>query len=115
MAGVGELEVEAEPRDAVGWVCDVHERMFTWCSDSTSATSRSSRDRSSASISTDTTYVAGRVVVPLDLDDAVGLAARGSTGVGAVGAVHRHAAARRDEAHDLVARHRACSTATAAP
>ena len=36
------------------WVCEVHERMFTWCSESTSATSRSSFERSSASISTDT-------------------------------------------------------------
>ena len=37
--------------------------------------------------------VARRVVVPLDLDDPVGLVAQAG-GVGAVGAVHRHAAAR---------------------
>ena len=52
----------------------MHERMFTWCSASTWATSRRSRERSSASTSTDTTNVAGCVVVPLDLDEPVGLA-----------------------------------------
>ena len=49
---------------------------------------------------------AGRVVVPLDLDQPLGLRAPQRHGVGAVGAVHRHAAAPGDEAHDLVARHR---------
>ena len=49
--------------------------------------------------------IAGRVVVPLDVDDPVGLGAQ-AEGVGAVGAVHRHAAAAGDEAHDLVARNR---------
>ena len=67
--------------------------------------SRRSRERSSASTSIDTTKVAGCVVVPLDLDDPVGLG-RERRGVGAVGAVHRHAAAAGDEAHDLVAGHR---------
>ena len=79
--------------------------MFTWCSESTSATSRSSFERSSASISTDDHVVAGRVVVPLDVDDPVGLALQAQR-VGAVGAVHRDAAAAGDEAHDLVAGHR---------
>ncbi len=35
-------------------VCDVQEMMLTWCSDSVSAMSRSSFERSSASTSTDT-------------------------------------------------------------
>ena len=47
----------------------------------------------------------GLVVVPLDLDDPLGVVDQAG-GVGAVGAVHRHAAAAGDEAHDLVARHR---------
>ena len=60
MAGVGQLEVEAQLRDAVGrGLRDELERMFTWFSESTPATSRSRRDRSSASTSTDTTNVAG--------------------------------------------------------
>ena len=45
------------------------------------------------------------VVVPLDLDDALGVIDEAG-GVGAVGAVHRDAAAAGDEAHDLVAGHR---------
>ena len=45
--------------------------------------------------------------VPLDLDEPLALAGWPSDGgVGAVGAVHRHAPAPGDEADDLVARHR---------
>ena len=49
--------------------------------------------------------VARRVVVPVDLDHAVGLALQAHR-VRAVGAVDRDAAAAGDEAHDLVAGHR---------
>ena len=80
--------------------------MLTWCSDSTWATSRSSRDRSSALTSTDDHERGRLVVVPLDLDEPLGLVSTSDGGVGAVGAVHRHAAAAGDEAHDLVAGHR---------
>ena len=52
---------------------------------------------------------AGRVVIPLDLDHAVGLTLQAHR-VRAVGAVHRDAAAPRDEAHDLVAGHRRAAT-----
>ena len=45
------------------------------------------------------------VVVPLDLDEPLGVVDEAG-GVGAVGAVHRDPAATGDEAHDLVARHR---------
>ena len=80
--------------------------MLTWWSASDAATSRSSRARSSASTSIETTKVPSCVVVPLDLDEPVALAGGERHGVGAVGAVHRHAAAPGDEADDLVARHR---------
>ncbi len=48
----------------------------------------------------------GDVGVPLDVDEAVGLPDGERLGVGAVGPVHRDAAAPGDEAHDLVAGHR---------
>ena len=106
MAGIGELEVEAELGDPVGWTSATCTR---GCSRGArrarAATSRSSRERSSASTSTDTTKVAGwswshstSMTRSAWLDEA--------GGVGAVGAVHRDAAAAGDEAHDLVAGHR---------
>ena len=48
----------------------------------------------------------GDVVVPFDLDEPLTLARRQRHRVCAVGAVHRHATAARDEPHDLVAGHR---------
>ena len=44
--------------------------------------------------------------VPLDLDEPLALPGRQRHGVGAVGPVHRHAAAPGDEPDDLVAGHR---------
>ena len=114
MAGVGELELEAEARDAVGLRLrgareDVHVVLGEHVGDvaqQAGPVERLDLDRHDV--------VARRVVVPLDVDDPVGLAAQAQR-VRAVGPVHRHAAAARDEAHDLVARAPACSTATAAP
>src|SRR4029079_14664020 len=53
--------------------------------------------------------VAGRVVVPVDVDHAVGLIPQAHR-VRAVGAVDRHTAAAGDETHDLVAGHRRAAT-----
>ena len=79
--------------------------MFTWYSESTWATSRSSFDRSSASTSTDTTNVAGwSWSHSTSMSRSAWFDQPG--GVGAVGAVHRDAPAAGDEAHDLVAGHR---------
>ena len=90
-------------------VCEVHERMLTWCSDSTSAMSRSRLGTVERLDLDRHRVVAGRVVVPLDLDDAVGLTPQAHR-VRAVGAVHRDATTTGDEAHDLVAGNRRAAT-----
>ena len=81
--------------------------MLTCCSLSELATSRSSFERSSATTST----AARNNAFDWSPSHSTSIEARRllghqAHGVGAVGAVHRHAAAAGDEADDLVARHR---------
>ncbi len=113
--GVAHLEHEAAERQAVARSSDtVAERMFTWCSLSTRVTSDSSPERSSAS-----TWICTRKTLFEVGAHSTSTMRSGSRRqrlhVHAVGAVHGHAAAPRDEADDLVAGHRACSTSRASP
>ena len=84
---------------------EVADRMFTWWSDNTVATSESSRVRSSASTWIATTNDVG---LPVRQETSISRSgcARERLRVRAVGAVDADALAARDEAHDLVAGHR---------
>jgi hypothetical protein len=105
VARVGELELEAEPRDAVGLRLrrarnDVDVMLgedIRDVTEQTGAVERFDLDRHDV--------VAGCVVVPLDVDDAIALGPQAQR-VRTVGAVHGNTAAPRDEAHDLVAGNR---------
>ena len=85
-------------------VAEFADRMFTWLSDRTVATSESRRVRSSAS-----TWIATVNVVGLPSAHVTSIIRSGSCSqrrhVRAVGAVHGDALAARDEPDDLVARH----------
>ena len=105
MAGVGELELEPQPGDPVALGLgrageDVHVVVGEHVGDV------AQQLRPVERLDLDRDDVGARsVVVPLDLDDPVDLGEEAGA-VGAVGPVHRDAAAPGDEAHDLVAGHR---------
>ena len=107
VAGVGQLELEAHLGDAVAaGVGAARDDVDVLLAERVGDVAQQARTVEGDHLDTGPEDRLGAVAVPIDVDQPRRLLAHQALGVGAVGAVHRHAAAAGDEADDVVAGHR---------